>query len=27
MILRRYMSLLICCLFGHGSDCRVLRLY
>ncbi|KAL4294314.1 hypothetical protein AHAS_Ahas18G0215700 [Arachis hypogaea] len=27
MMLRRWMTLLICYLFGHGSDCRVLRLY
>ncbi|RYR55295.1 hypothetical protein Ahy_A06g030534 isoform B [Arachis hypogaea] len=24
---RRWMALLICCLFGHGSECRVLHRY
>ncbi|RYQ89414.1 hypothetical protein Ahy_B09g096080 isoform E [Arachis hypogaea] len=27
MIQRRWIALLICCLFGHGSECRVLRVY
>ncbi|RYR48022.1 hypothetical protein Ahy_A07g034019 [Arachis hypogaea] len=27
MILRRWMTLLFFCLFGHGSECCVLRLY